>query len=124
MTDEFKSTMTPIEPVAVTVIGTGDGGLKTGTTAITPGKQPNLLVTAISPAVAILIRFVNAYLTILVGLVAAGMTSDVIPAEDFAHLVLACAKLSIAGAGLGLLKDCLTIFGNLEKKFPLLSGSV
>lgn len=120
----------PLHPVAVTVIGTGPvtGGpapMQTGMVATTPAPhQPNLLVTVISPLAAIAIRFVNTYLTVLAGLVAAGLTSDVIPHADFVALVVRCAGLSVAGAGVGLLKDLVTVFGRLEQKFPLLTGNV
>lgn len=124
------STAAPLEPVTVAVIGTGTvtsgpAPITTGTEAVTPAThQPNLLIQVVPPVIAIAVRFVNAYLTILVGLVAAGMTSDVIPYDTFVQLVLKCASLSIAGAGIGALKDLVTIFGRLETKFPLLTGNV
>lgn len=123
-----KTSTEPVQipPVEVTVIGTGTGAspLTTGTTGTTPDHQPNILVTVISPLMAILIRFANAYLTMLVGLITAGMATNIIPASDFLHLVKACAQLSVAGAGLGLLKDLVTVFGGLERKYPLATGSV
>ena len=121
-----KTSTAPLEPVTVTLIGTkADDIPSPGTVAVTPKQtQPNLIVNVVTPAAAILIRFVNAYLTLLVGLVTAGMATNIIPATDFGQLVLACAKLSVAGAGLGLLKDLVTIFGKLEQRFPLLTGSV
>lgn len=128
--DPKVTAASPLAPVSVTVIGTSEvaGGpapMVSGTIATTPAtNQPNLAVTVISPFLAIGIRFVNTYLTILVGLVAAGMTSDAIPSTDFFNLVLKCAGLSVAGAGIGLLKDTLTIFSRLEGKFPLLTGNV
>lgn len=116
---------TPIPPVTVAIIRGGTGApLTTGTVASTPDHQPNIVFTVISPLAAVLIRFAYDYLTMLVALVGAGMTTNVIPAADFAHLVLQCAKLSLAGAGLGALKNLVTIFGNLERKFPIASGSV
>lgn len=128
---ELKTTEErPLQPVSVTVIGHGQvtGGptpMETGTVARTPAQnQPNLLVTVISPLAAIGIRFFNTYLTVLAGLVAAGLTSDIIPHTDFIALVLRCAGLSVAGAGVGLLKDLVTVFGRLEQKYPLLSGNV
>ncbi len=116
----------PIQPIAVTVIGTGDGSTEpiAGAIGVTPGTQPNLVVTIVTPLAAILIRFANNYLTMLVGLVAAGMTSNIIPATDFLHLVYECAKLAIAGAGLGLLKDIVTVVSGLERTHPLSTGSV
>lgn len=125
MTDQ-KSATFDLPPVAVTVIGTKSDAIPApGTVAVTPKEtQPNLIVNVVTPLAAILIRFVNAYLTMLVGLVSAGMATNIIPAQDFGQLVLACAKLSVAGAGLGLLKDLVTVFGKLEQKFPLLTGSV
>ena len=116
----------PVEPMTVAVIGTGDGSkLPTGAIATTQGEhEPNLIVQVISPLVAILVRSINTYITILVGLVAAGMTSNVIPASDFLHLVYKCAGLAVAGAAFGFLKDLVTVFGRLEQRFPLATGSV
>lgn len=112
-------------PLQVTVIGTGDGKMiDSGTVATTPKNQPNMIVTVVSPLVAIGVRFVNAFLTILSGLIAAEMVTNVIPYDNFGTLVIACAKLSISGAGVGLIKDLVTVFGRLEHKFPLLTGSV
>jgi len=119
----------PIPPVEVSVIGTPTPPgttppLTTGTVAQTPDHQPNLVVNVVAPVVAILVRFANVYLTMLSGLVVAGMTSNIIPAADFLHLVMRCAQLSVAGAGVGLLKDLVTVFGRLENKYPLLTGSI
>lgn len=123
---EKKTDGNVLEPVKVTVIGTQQDDIPAnGTLATTPkSTQPNLIVIAVQPIVAILVRFANSYLTMLVGLVTAGMATNIIPAGDFADLVLSCAKLSLAGAGLGFLKDLVTVFGRLENKFPLLTGSV
>ncbi len=116
----------PVEPVKVAIVGTGDGGLPaSGTIATTPGSHnPNLIVEVISPIVALIVRFLNVYIGSLVGLLAAGMTSNAIPASDFWHLFLKCASLAVAGAVVLSLKDIVTIFAGLEKKFPLGSGSV
>ncbi len=121
-----KTITGPVEPVKVSIVGTGDGGLPaSGTIATTPGTHnPNLIVTIIPPFVAVIVRFLNVYVGSLVGLLAAGMTSNEIPAADFGHLFLKCASLAIAGAVVLSLKDIVTIFAGLEKKFPLGSGSV
>lgn len=114
-----------VEPIVVPVIkGTGDGSIKNGTIAETPGAQPNLIIQAIQPLTAIAIRFAHSYLVTLSGLVVAGAATDIIPAGDFLALVGKCATLSLAGAGIGLLKDLVTVFGRLENKYPLLTGSV
>lgn len=113
------------DPVVVATVDTTGGKLPERAYAETPGTAtPNVIVQVVGPALAIFIRFINTYLTTLVGLVAAGMTSDIIPASDFVSLVWKCAQLSIAGAGLGLLKDLVTIFGKLETKYPLWTGNV
>jgi hypothetical protein len=126
MPEIIKTTTEPIPPVAVTVIGTSEAGspLTTGTVATTPDHQPNIAIRVVTPLMAIVVRFANAYLTMLVGLIGVGMTSNAIPAPDFLHLVLKCAGLSIAGAGFGLLKDLVTVCGKLEGKYPLMTGSV
>lgn len=124
---DHKSTESrPVEPVIVSMIGTGDGGhLPTGTIATTPGEhQPNVIVRVVTPIAALGIRFANAYVTTLVGLLTVGVTTDALPAADFAHLVVKCASLSLAGPGVALGKDLITILGRLERKYPLLTGNV
>jgi len=125
MTDELKPAAP--QPVVVTVVDTGghgDSALTSGITGTTAAHLPDLVVTVIGPLAAIAIRFVNAYLTTLVGLITAGMATDIIPAADFWHLVLACAQLSFADAGLAALNYCLSHFLTLESKYPLGTGSI
>ena len=127
MVDEQKLVTEPVEPVLVTMIGTGTGTgapITNGTTAVTPDHMPNVIVRVVSPVVAVAIRFAHAYLTTLLGLVTVGLTTDALPAADFVHLVQRCAELSLAGPGVALGKDLLTLLGDLEKKYPLLTGSV
>lgn len=117
----------PVPPVLATVIGTGDGSrLSSGTMAETPGSaQPNVVIKVIPPILALLVRFANAYLTTLVGLLTAGVVGKtVIPATDFWHLLLVCAQLSLAGPCVDLIKNLITMLGRLEGKYPLLTGNV
>ncbi len=128
-TDAPKIVPTPIAPVAVTVIGTGpDPGaapLTTGTVAVTPDHQPNVMVNVITPFVAIMVRFGNNFCVSLAGsLAAGGMTSKVMPHSDFVGLVEPAVILALCIAGVGLVKDFATVFSGLEKRFPLASGSV
>jgi hypothetical protein len=116
-----------VPPISAAIVATGGigGFIPPGTTALTPGAtQPNVLITVITPLTAIMVRFVNAFLTTLVGLVTAGATTNIIPASDFYHLVLKCAGLSVAGAGIDAMKNILTIFTKLEAKYPLSTGNV
>lgn len=119
-----------VEPVRVTVIGTGDGSrLEKGTVAVTDGEhQPNVVINdVISPALAIGIRAGNLFLQTLVGLLVAAMTpagADLLYTSDFVHLLGTCASLSVPVTILGSLKDLITVFGRLEQKFPLLTGKV
>lgn len=121
-----------IPPVTVAIIseGTGSGGgtpLTTGTVGTTPDHQPNVVLRAISPVVAIIVRFINAYLTTVVGLITAAETplgAHVLPARDFYHLFLTCSSLAVAGPIVDLAKNLITIFGKLESKFPLGTGSI
>ena len=108
-------------PVSVAVVGTGDG---TEIRAVTPGGSPDILVTVVTPARAIAIRLANIYVTIFVGLLAAGMTTNILPYDDFSALFTRCMELSIPGTVVGLLKDVVTLFGRLETKYPLITGSV
>lgn len=124
--DPIKVATEPILPVAVTIIGTGDGASPSlaGTIAVTPGQQPNVLINIVTPLMALGVRFANVFLTGLLGILTGAMATNVIQASDFLHLVYKCAGLAIAGAGMGLIKDLVTIFGKLEQKNPLLTGSI
>lgn len=114
-----------IKPVEVTVIGgTGNGNTLQPGLVETAAHQPNIVVNVIPPAIALAVRFINTYLTFLVGLVSTALTSDVIPSKDFFDLLIKCAGLSVGAAGLDLLKNLVTIFGKLEGKYPLLTGNV
>lgn len=120
-----KTETTTIQPVAVAMIGgQHDGAIPSGTVVTTPGHQPNLIVQVVTPIAAIAIRFTNTFLTSLIGIVTGAMSTDVIQASDFLHLVYKCAGLAIAGATIGLLKDLVTVFGKLEGKYPLATGSI
>lgn len=120
---------TSIPPVTVTVIGTGDGAvpIPSGTVLQTPDHQPNVIYESIQPIVAIAVRFANLFLTTFVGLVVAAMTpvgGKLLYTSDFFHLVVVCASLALPGAAIGFFKDLVTIFGKLEQKYPLATGSI
>lgn len=126
MSADDKTVTEIMPPVSVTVVGTGDGLVK-GTKATTPHDQPNIVVNVVTPLVAIAVRFGYLFLTTLVGLLVAGMTpagGKLLYTSDFYHLLLTCANLSLPVAGLGFLKDLVTVLGKLEGKYPLLSGGV
>ena len=125
---EEKIVSTPIAPIVVAVVGTTEGGvatpLTTGTVAVTVDHMPNIVVRVVTPLAALVIRFLNVYIGTVIGLLSAGMTSNVLPAADFQHLLLKCMGLAIAGSVVLMLKDIVTIFGRLEQKYPLASGSI
>ena len=128
--------MVPRIPVTLIGPGTpvegerrGTAPIPTGTTVVarTADHHPDLVVTFVNPVLAILVRFVNTFLVQFVGLLVAAMTpagGHHLYTSDFLHAVILCANLALPGAGLGLVKDLVTIFGRLEQKFPLLTGSV
>ena len=92
-----------------------------------PAPVGAIVVKVIPPAVALLVRFANTFLTTWLGLVGAAMTpagATVLKATDFAHLAATCASLSVAAAAVDLAKNLVTVFGKLEGKYPLLTGSV
>ena len=129
MADDKTTESRPVEPINVTVIGTGDGSkLPPLLEAKTSGAhQPDFIVSVVPPIAAISIRFVNLFLTTFVGLVVASMTpagGKLLYTSDFYHLAVTCASLAVPGAALGFFKDLVTVFGKLEQKFPLATGSV
>jgi hypothetical protein len=118
-----------IPPVSVTMIGTGPGTDLTGTLAVTPKGSPNLIIASVvTPLVAVLVRFGHTFGLSLIGLLTAALTpvgsSVLVPYTDLLTLVLDCSRLAATGAILGAIKDVVTIFKNLEGKFPLLTGNI
>lgn len=127
MADPIKVETQPIAPVPVTIIGTGDGQSPSlaGTIATTPGQQPNLLVNVVTPFMAIAVRFGNGFCVAFVGaLTAGGLGQTVMPHGSLIDIIKPSVILALSIAGVGLIKDCATVFSGLEKKFPLASGSV
>lgn len=131
-----QTSMVPRIPITLIGPGTPEEGERRGISAIpngatviaqTPDHHPDLAVTFIAPTMAIMVRFGNTFLVQFVGLLVAAMTpagGHLLYTHDFLHAVIVCANLALPGAGLGLAKDLVTIFGRLEGKYPLLTGSV
>lgn len=124
---EKMSAPAVMNPVTVSIIGgTGDGTVM-GTVAVTPHDQPNLVLNVVSPLVALVVRFGNVFATTLLGLLTAAISpagAKLLGAHDFGTLLFNCASLALAPACVDLLKNLVTIFGNLEHKYPLLTGSI
>jgi hypothetical protein len=124
------------EHVTVSVVGTTAAaatpsqpavdGIISGTVARTPAGQPNVLVNVVPPFIAILVRFANSFLTTFVGLITAagiGIGAGAIGA-DFATVMQASAISALVVSGVETLKNLITIFGRLENKYPLATGSI
>lgn len=127
--DEIKTETTPIPIVNVAIVGTGETAhpMPQGTVAVTPDHLPNVVVTVIGPVQAISVRFINTFLTVLIGLVTASMTpigGKLLYTHDFMRMIWLCSSLALPGAVVGLIKDLITVFGRLERKYPLATGSV
>lgn len=121
----------PTAPVTISIVGTGkptgggDASVPNGTVAVTPGAQPDLRINVVSPLIAVLVRFTHLFLVTGVGLLTAagfGVVGQEI--ADIPTLFATAAKTAGIVAGMGALKDLITIFGRLEGKYPLVSGSI
>ncbi len=117
-------------PVSIAIIGTestsggGVAPIPSGTVAQTPDHQPNLLVQVVPPVIAVIVRAVSLFLTTFVGLLtAAGVGIDGF-SGDFHQVVGKCVTASLVVAGMGTLKNLVTIFGRLEGKWPIATGSI
>jgi len=114
------------QPVTISIIGTGtgDGGgvapTPNGTIAEMPGEQTNLLVNVVPPVIAIAVRFVNQWLTAFAGFIGV----DVIQPDLFSLDLRGMALLALSAAAIGLIKNLITVFGRLEGKYPLSTGSI
>lgn len=96
---------------------------KLGQTLQTPYGQPNVVLTVITPLMAILVRASKAYIQTLLGLLSAsafGMASTVLPAGDFMHTLKVCAGLSVASGVMSALTNISLLLTALGDKFPVL----
>lgn len=108
------------KPTAVVVSGSA---FTMGQTLQTPPGQPDVVVTVITPLVAIFVRALKAYLQTLTGLLSAsafGMASTVLPAGDFMHTLKVCAGLSVASGVMSLLTNISVLLTALGDRFPIL----
>lgn len=116
----------PPAPIVATVIAPA-GTVPSGVVAATPDHLPDVVITVVRPLVAISVRFANAFAATWLGLMAAAMTptgGQLLYTKDFLETALLCASLALPGACIALVKDLITIFGRLESKYPLATGSV
>ncbi len=133
MADEKTTESRPVEPIKITVIGTGDASvIPSGTIAKTEGSHlPNYVTKVISPLMAITVRAAYLFFLTLSGFIAVKMTPSggnpvlvAIQATDFVHLIYAGASVSLSAAGVGAIKDITTILSGLAAKYPLATGNV
>lgn len=103
-------------PSAQKIVGTGDGGSFTKTMAETREGQPDTVTTWIPTVYALAARFGSVFFVTLGGQLVAGGTG-VIPAQTWQTAGL----VSVSSAAVALILSLGTLFGNLEKKFPIVS---
>ena len=125
--------MTPLDekPVTISLVGTGTGTgggvspIPNGTVVETPVGPA--LVKVVGPIVAIVVRFIHLFLVTFVGLITAagiGVGTETVPLLTFHAVIGGSAVTSVVVAGVGLLKDLVTVFGRLEGKYPLWTGGI
>ena len=125
----MEDTQNTTPPVAISIIGTGDGGVHPTpdkTIAVTPDHQPNLLVQVVTPIVAITVRAINLFLVAFsAALTVAGIGGDkILPVADMEHAITLGLWMGLSAAGVGTVKNLITVFGRLEGKYPLGTGSI
>lgn len=121
----------------VSIIGTGDGSVTreaSGVTVETPAGQPDIRLNVVRPIVAILVRFAHVFLLTFSGVLgvagigSVGLGPDdlmkVLASTDLPGLLKNAAFVGISSATLGFIKDLITVFGRLESKYPLVTGSI
>lgn len=125
-------------PVTISIVGTGhsEGGgvapTPSGTIATTPGTQPNLIINVITPLRAIFVRFVNVFLVAFLGVLGGDQAADIVGAVTSTEIDLfgstSLVKMAfwsaLSAATMATIKNFATIFGRLEGKYPLSSGSI
>lgn len=119
----MADTDTDPKPVTVTVssmalgMGTGSG------TIITPTGQPNIIIKVVQPLMLVFVRATRVFLQTLLGLVTAGLAAPkALPTQDFMHLLVLCASLSLAPAVVCIIQNTIELLGKLDQAYPTLAG--
>lgn len=92
------------------------------------GHHVHVVVAAMSPFLAVLVRFARTYLQGLIGFLLLGIAAApvaaglgvVLPPGDFFAAVKAAAGLALAPAVISLLQNLVELLGKLDEKFPRL----
>lgn len=110
------------KPITVTVPGTVMSGTGPGT-IITKAGDANIVVKVVQPIVIILVRATRVFLQTLLGLVTAGLAAPkALPAQDFMHLLVLCASLSLAPAVVCIVQNMIELLTKLDQAYPTLAG--
>ncbi len=113
------------KPIVVTVLGTGtDGTGSASKPAIiqTPDGQPNIEIKVVKPLVLIGVRALRVFFQSILALLTAGPATGLITAADFGHLVMKCASLSVAAAGVCVLQNAIELLARFDQSNPTLAG--
>lgn len=108
--------------------GTGTGAGKV-VTLETQSGQANIRLNVIWPVVAIVVGFVHQFgTTFLACLTAAGLGVGVGALVNvhapIGEVIKGAAWVALISAGLDLVKNVVSLFGELRNKYPLLTGSL
>jgi hypothetical protein len=107
--------MVEAQPVTALMIGTGDAGTPKTQLIETPPGQPDILMKRITPLIALLARAGSVFFTTMSGQIGAGAIG-VIHGQTWQDSAL----ISASAAAAATIWSLATIFGNLEKRYPIL----
>lgn len=117
-----------IEPVHVTVLGGTGSGEATTRELVTPAGQPNVIATFIPTATALVVRWIDAFLTTFLAISGVGAAISIEAIRNLVptHSALGGAVMEEAifyafvTATFGMIKDLTVIVGKLKARYPLL----
>ncbi len=115
-------------PISVTVVGGTGSGDSTQQMLVTPAGQPNVIATFIPTATALLVRWIDTFLTTFLAIsgIGAAISIDAIKNLVPTHTAIGGAVMeeaifyALVTATFGSLKDLTVIVSKLKNKYPLL----
>lgn len=115
--------MPPQDAAAPTIVTVSALSSQSKESGMVTGEGHPIEIRVLSPWKILAVRAARVYFQTLSGLVVAGLVAPTaIPAKDFIHLVLTCASLSVASAGVSLLQNLAELFGKIDQKYPSLTA--
>jgi hypothetical protein len=110
------------DPVTVTVLASSlNMGRREGDQPLMAIGHSNVVIQIVRPLTIITVRALRVFLQTLLATLTAAVTG-VLPAQDFFHLLISCASISVASAVFCVIQNVIELLAKFDQSHPTLAG--